>query len=199
MSLVSIPFTFTVGATIVASQHNSCFSVIYSDYNGNIDNTNISASAGISDTKLGQIATANKVAGSALASLSSVPSGAGVIPIANLASGTPDGTKFIRDDGTLVTPTVIKAFGRIDSSANLSASSGVASASKNATGVFDITLSTALNSGNYVVVATSGRDSSVTLVCGANVTSSTIFRITSINLSNTNTDPVGFINFMVIG
>lgn len=26
------------------------------------------------------------------------------IPIANLASGTPDGTKFIRDDGTLVTP-----------------------------------------------------------------------------------------------
>lgn len=27
------------------------------------------------------------------------------IPIANLASGTPDGTKFIRDDGTLATPT----------------------------------------------------------------------------------------------
>ena len=26
------------------------------------------------------------------------------VPIANLASGTPDGTKFIRDDGTLVTP-----------------------------------------------------------------------------------------------
>lgn len=27
------------------------------------------------------------------------------IPLANLATGTPDGTKFIRDDGTLVTPT----------------------------------------------------------------------------------------------
>lgn len=26
------------------------------------------------------------------------------VPIANLATGTPDGTKFIRDDGTLVTP-----------------------------------------------------------------------------------------------
>ncbi len=26
------------------------------------------------------------------------------IPIANLATGTPDGTKFIRDDGTLATP-----------------------------------------------------------------------------------------------
>lgn len=29
----------------------------------------------------------------------------GVIPIANLATGTPDGTKFIRDDGTLAAPT----------------------------------------------------------------------------------------------
>lgn len=28
----------------------------------------------------------------------------GVLPIANMATGTPDGTKFIRDDGTLVTP-----------------------------------------------------------------------------------------------
>lgn len=28
----------------------------------------------------------------------------GQIPIRNLASGTPDGTKFVRDDGTLVTP-----------------------------------------------------------------------------------------------
>lgn len=26
-----------------------------------------------------------------------------VIPISNLATGTPDGTKFIRDDGTLFT------------------------------------------------------------------------------------------------
>lgn len=33
--------------------------------------------------------------------LANIPSGAGIIPIANLASGTPDGTKFIRDDGTL--------------------------------------------------------------------------------------------------
>lgn len=27
-----------------------------------------------------------------------------VIPIANLATGTPDGTKFVRDDGTLAVP-----------------------------------------------------------------------------------------------
>lgn len=28
------------------------------------------------------------------------------IPIANLATGTPDGTKFIRDDGTLASPEI---------------------------------------------------------------------------------------------
>lgn len=28
----------------------------------------------------------------------------GILPIANIASGTPDGTKYVRDDGTLATP-----------------------------------------------------------------------------------------------
>lgn len=34
------------------------------------------------------------------------------IPIANLATGTPDGTKYIRDDGVLATPSggATKAF-----------------------------------------------------------------------------------------
>lgn len=52
MSIISIPNTFSAGAVIVASQHNSNFSTIYSDYNGNIDNTNIVASAGIVASKL---------------------------------------------------------------------------------------------------------------------------------------------------
>lgn len=101
MSLISIPFTFTVGAVIVASQHNSNFSTIYSDYNGNITDANIAALAAISDTKLAQITTAGKVSGASLTSLSSIISGAGVIPIANLATGTATGVKFIRDDNTL--------------------------------------------------------------------------------------------------
>lgn len=123
MSTISIPFTFSSGAVIVASQHNSCFSVIYSDYNGGITNVNIdpsaaiaysklnitgsivnndiNASAAIVDSKLAQITTASKVSGAAITSLPSVPSGAGVLPIANLATGTPTGAKFIRDDGTL--------------------------------------------------------------------------------------------------
>lgn len=39
--------------------------------------------------------------GSHLKNLASTPSLAGVLPIANIATGTPDGTKFVRDDGTL--------------------------------------------------------------------------------------------------
>lgn len=106
MAIINIPFTFSAGAVIIASQHNSNFSIIYSDYNGNIDNSNISASAaiaysklnlalsivnadistsaGIVDTKLATISTAGKVSGAALTSLSSTPSGAGVMPAANV-------------------------------------------------------------------------------------------------------------------
>lgn len=36
--------------------------------------------------------------------LSSANAVTGVLPIANIATGTPDGTKFVRDDGTLQTP-----------------------------------------------------------------------------------------------
>lgn len=52
MSLITIPNTFSAGAVIVASQHNSNFSTIASDYNGNIDNTNIAPGASIAYSKL---------------------------------------------------------------------------------------------------------------------------------------------------
>ena len=40
------------------------------------------------------------------ANLTAIPAAniSGVIPVANLATGTPDGTKFLRDDGTLAVP-----------------------------------------------------------------------------------------------
>lgn len=101
MALISGRVVFTTGGTIYAADHNTNDGTIWNDYNGNITNANISASAAIADTKLAQITTSAKVSGAALTSLSSTPSGAGVMPIANLASGTPDGTKFIRDDGAL--------------------------------------------------------------------------------------------------
>ncbi len=104
MSLISKPFTFTVGAVIVASQHNSDFDTIYQDYNGNLNNDNISGSAAIADTKLAQVTTAGKVSGAALTTLTSVPAGAGVIPLANIATGSATGVKYLRDDQTLVNP-----------------------------------------------------------------------------------------------
>lgn len=115
MSLINKPYTFTVGATIVASEHNSNFDTIYSDYNGNITNDNISGSAAISDSKLAQITTPAKVAGDALTLLANIPSGAGIIPIANLPSilqATTDtrnialasGTQAILMAGTSFTP-----------------------------------------------------------------------------------------------
>lgn len=100
MSLIVKPFTFSVGAVIIASQHNSNFDTIYTDYNGNITTANISASAAIADTQLAQVTTAGKVSGAALTSLSSTPSGAGVLPVVN--GGIPSGVIMLWS-GTIAT------------------------------------------------------------------------------------------------
>lgn len=52
MSLISKPYTFSAGTTIIASEHNSNADTIYSDYDGNITNANISGSAAIAYSKL---------------------------------------------------------------------------------------------------------------------------------------------------
>ena len=51
-----------------------------------ITNAKVADDAGIVDTKLAQIATAGKVSGAALTLLANVPSGAGLLPTANLPS-----------------------------------------------------------------------------------------------------------------
>lgn len=53
---------------------------------GIILNSDINAAAAIVDTKLAQIATAGKVSGAALTSLTAIPAGAGAIPAANLTN-----------------------------------------------------------------------------------------------------------------
>lgn len=51
-----------------------------------IVDADISSSANITDSKLADITTTNKVKGTALSNLASIPSGAGIIPVANLGS-----------------------------------------------------------------------------------------------------------------
>lgn len=88
MGLITKPYTFSNGATIVAAEHNDNFDTLYNLVNGNIDNANVKASAGIVDTKLAQITTGGKVSGAALTSLANIPVGAGTIPTTNLNIST---------------------------------------------------------------------------------------------------------------
>lgn len=100
MSLISKPFTFSAGATIVAAEHNSCLDVIYNDYNGGITNANLSASSNITDSHLAQLTTAGKVSGAAFTLLGSIPSGGGTVPTTNLGSGSASASTFLRGDQT---------------------------------------------------------------------------------------------------
>lgn len=56
MAVIVKPFTFAAGALVIASEHNSNYDTIITDYNGNITNANISASAAITITKLSGVA-----------------------------------------------------------------------------------------------------------------------------------------------
>lgn len=66
--------------------------------------TNAMLAGSIADSKLSQITTADKVSGAAVTLLTSVPSGAGKLPTANLGSGTPDTTTFLRGDQSWAVP-----------------------------------------------------------------------------------------------
>lgn len=62
MGIVPKTHTFSAGATIIASEHNRNFDDIYTLVNGNLDNSNISASAAIAATKLNLATVAQGVA-----------------------------------------------------------------------------------------------------------------------------------------
>ena len=102
MALISLPKALTDGTVAYGADVKADLDTIANDYNGNITNANIAASAAIVDTKLAQITTTGKVSGTAITGLASLPAGAGVIPIANIpsASSTPHyikGAKLIYD------------------------------------------------------------------------------------------------------
>lgn len=108
MALVTKTYTWTAGTTIVASEHNTNFDTLYNLVNGNIDNANIKASAGIVDSKLAQITTAGKVSGAALTSLSSTPSGAGLLPAANVTLPSGSAKQIVNyQTGAVATGTII--------------------------------------------------------------------------------------------
>jgi len=52
MATITKPYTFATGNLILASQFNETFDQIYAEFNGNIDNANIKASAGILGSKI---------------------------------------------------------------------------------------------------------------------------------------------------
>lgn len=79
-------------------------------FDGTIINADISATAAIVDTKLAQITTANKVHGTSITGLASLPAGAGVIPAANI-SGNPQVMAF-PGNGILQTATLSVANGK---------------------------------------------------------------------------------------
>lgn len=98
MAIISRPNDYEPNTTIASADVNTNESTIYADYNGNITNANISATAAIVDTKLAQIATASKVSGTALTNMASIPSAAGVIPAVNLPG--PASIDVVTADGT---------------------------------------------------------------------------------------------------
>jgi hypothetical protein len=83
MATVTKGKTFTSTEQVTAAKLGS---LVDSATVTEIVNADINSSAGIVDTKLAQIATASKVSGAALTALSSIPSGAGAIPSANLTA-----------------------------------------------------------------------------------------------------------------
>jgi hypothetical protein len=95
MSIIIKPFTFSAGATIVASEHNSNFNTIYNDYNGSISSVNFMSNLNLPDSQLAQITSASKVHGSAITGLTSLVAGAGQIPLANLAAAVPSGVIWL--------------------------------------------------------------------------------------------------------
>lgn len=114
MSLITIPFTFSAGAVIIASQHNANFSAIVSDYNGNIDGTNLASGAAISYSKItltnsitnSDISSSAAIVGSKLDLTSPGPIGSTVAntgAFSTLKVGTTHQGDILYDNGTTVT------------------------------------------------------------------------------------------------
>ena len=100
----AIPYSkLSLSNSIVNADINSSAAIAYSKLTltGAVLNADLAGS--IADTKLSQITTASKVHGTSITGLASLPAGAGVVPVANLGSGSPSSANFLRGDGAFAT------------------------------------------------------------------------------------------------
>lgn len=110
MTIQNKTYTFSVDTKILSSEVNKNFDDIYNNVNGNLDNSNIKDGAGIVDTKLNQISSADKVAITALPAAITgylVPSG-GIIMWSGTIATIPTGWYLC--DGNNSTPNLTNRF-----------------------------------------------------------------------------------------
>lgn len=90
--------------SIVNADINSSAAIAYSKLNlvGSVSNADLAGS--IADSKLNQITTDSKVHGSSITGLASLSSGAGIVPVENLGSGTANDTTVLYGDQTYKSP-----------------------------------------------------------------------------------------------
>jgi len=85
---LNLPYpNIKAGDSIIAGQLKLNFDAIATEVNGNLTTDSLSDTAGLLDTQFAQITTAGKVSGAAITAISSVPSGAGVLPNINNIGG----------------------------------------------------------------------------------------------------------------
>ena len=151
MGTIVKPNTFTSGATIIAAEHNDNFDTIYNEFNGNIDNDNIKASAGIVGSKLDLSAPGTIGA--------TTP---GVATFENVALTTASGGTPIAD--TLYTNSITKAWVNFSGTGTptILESFNVTSLTTFSTiGEFAINWTTTFANNTYCIIATSGTSAEV--------------------------------------
>jgi hypothetical protein len=107
--------TFSNGESVTATKLNNLVDLATIS---NIDNDDISNSAGIVDSKLAQITTASKVGGTALYALNSLPSSAGQIPLPQIPT-IPNSSLSVLSLPTLVNGNALFGLANIASGAGL--------------------------------------------------------------------------------
>ena len=93
MSLVTLPYVFSPGTTIRSSEANSNNNAIVGDYNGNVQNVNVAAAAGIQESKLLFSASGHQHAGTTDGAPIRLAQGADLASAASVTIGA-DGNIF---------------------------------------------------------------------------------------------------------